>query len=60
MEGMWNLPVLHAVLHPNDRMEKSVSSAHVVASQFVRKRMLPHSLPAAQNPFPHYPIYHPQ
>ena len=42
----------------------SLLSIHTVCvrrtdGRFAREQMLFHSLPAAQNPFPHYPIYYP-
>jgi len=51
-----NLPVLHAPLYPNGRTQETFMFVRAADGQFAREQMLARALPAAQNPFPHYPI----
>ena len=45
--------------HPNAGAVKPAGPAREAESRFVGGQMLARALPAAQNPFPHYPIYYP-
>ena len=57
--GQRTLPVLRAPLYPIDRAKKPFKLARAAGSHLAREHMPTQTLPAAQNLFPHYPIYHP-
>lgn len=44
MMEMWNLWVLHAALHPIERIVEPISSAREAENHFARKQMLFHAV----------------